>query len=459
MRLSFWGAAGEVTGSMHLVEAGPHRILLDAGLFQGRRAEAREKNLRFPDVCRDPTAVVLSHAHIDHAGRLPLLVKQGWRGRIYCTPSTMDLSGLMLPDSGRIQESDAAYLLKRGQQVEPLYTGADAEGVKELMVPVEYGEEQQIAPGITLTFHEAGHILGSAAVVLTINGAGRPGRVVFSGDIGRSNLPIIKDPAPPALPEAADALIIESTYAGRVHETVTQSNDMLARHVNEVAARGGKIFVPAFAVGRTQEVLYELHRLARDKRIPDVPIYVDSPLAVNATDVFRGHSGDFDRRESLVRDRDDIFDVPNVHYVRSVEESKTINGMRGPAIVIAASGMAESGRIVHHLKNGLGDHRNLVLIVGWAAAHTLGNKLREGHKEVRVFGEEVEVRAEVAQLAGYSAHGDKNDLAAWVEGLGPRPKRAYCVHGEAGLAAMAALLTGLGVREVGTPALGDSVEV
>ncbi len=459
MRISFWGAAGEVTGSMHLVETGPHRIVLDAGLFQGRRAEAREKNLRFPDVCRNPTAVVLSHAHIDHAGRLPLLVKQGWRGPIFCTPSTMDLSGIMLPDSGRIQESDAAYLLKRGQQVEPLYTGEDAEGVKELMVPVDYGEEKEIAPGITLTFHEAGHILGSAAVVLTVNGAGKPRRVVFSGDVGRSNLPIIKDPAPPALPEAPDALIIESTYAGRVHETVDQSNDLLARHVNEVAARGGKIFVPAFAVGRTQEVLYELHRLLRDKRIPDVPIFVDSPLAVNATEVFRGHAEDFDRRESLVRDRADIFAVPNVRYVRSAEESKKLNGMRGPAIIIAASGMAESGRIVHHLKHGLGNHRNLVLIVGWAAAHTLGNKLREGHKEVRVFGEEVEVRAEVAQLAGYSAHGDKNDLRAWVEGLGPRPRRAFCVHGEAGLVAMTELMRGLGVREVSAPALGDSVEI
>jgi len=459
MRVSFHGAAGEVTGSMHLVEVANKRILLDCGLFQGRREDARRKNVDWPTDCDALDAVVLSHAHIDHAGRLPLLVRKGYRGPIYCTSATRDLSAVMLPDSGHIQESDALFLKKRGVDIEPLYTAADAGHVAELMRPLPYEEMHELVPGVTVSFHEAGHILGSASVVLTIDAAGRTRRIVFSGDVGRNGLPIIKDPAPPALPEPADALIVESTYAGRVHESLQESSDLMAKYVNAVASRGGKIFIPAFAVGRTQEILYELHRLARDSRIPDVPIYVDSPLAVNATDAFRKHTEDFDRRESLVRDRRDIFAVPNAHYVRSVEESKALNTMHGPAVIIAASGMAESGRILHHLRNGLGSHRNLVLIVGWQGSNTLGNRLREGAREVRIFGEEVAVRAEVQTLAGYSAHGDKNDLGAWVKGLGPAPRRAFAVHGEAGLQPMAALLKDAGVPDVAIPELHQAFEL
>lgn len=461
IRVSFFGAAGEVTGSMHLLEVGDRRIALDCGLFQGRRSEAREKNVNFPPAALGTDAVVLSHAHIDHAGRLPLLVKKGWRGPIYCTPATRDLSAIMLPDSGHIQEADARYLSKRGMAVEPLYATADATQVAELMETVEYATDREILPGISIRFFEAGHILGSASVVLTIAGAaGAPDRrVVFSGDLGRRGLPIIKDPDPPALESAADVLIVESTYAGRIHESVDDSNAILEKLVNLVAGRGGKIFVPAFAVGRTQEVLYELHRLARDKRIPDVPIYVDSPLAVKATDVFRDHHGSFDPRESLVRDRRDIFAVPNVHYVSAIEDSKRLNSLRGPAIIIAASGMAESGRIVHHLKNGLGDHRNMVLIVGWQASHTLGDRLRAGEKEVRVFGEPVAVKAEVRQVSGYSAHGDRDDLGFWVRGLGAPPRRAFCVHGEAGLAPMAALLKELRVPDIQVPSLGQRFDL
>jgi metallo-beta-lactamase family protein len=459
MRLSFHGAAGEVTGSMHLLEVANKRILLDCGLFQGRREDARRKNVEWPPDCDALDSVVLSHAHIDHAGRLPLLVKKGYRGPIYCTSATRDLSAVMLPDSGHIQESDALFLKKRGVDIEPLYTAADAGHVAELMRPLPYEETHELVPGVTVSFHEAGHILGSASVVVTIDGGGRTRRVVFSGDIGRNGLPIIKDPAPPALPAPADALIVESTYAGRVHESLQESSDLMAKYVNAVAGRGGKIFIPAFAVGRTQEILYELHRLARDRRIPDVPIYVDSPLAVNATDAFRKHTEDFDPRESLVRDRRDIFAVPNAHYVRSVEESKALNTMRGPAVIIAASGMAESGRILHHLRNGLGSHRNMVLIVGWQGTNTLGNRLREGAREVRIFGEEVPVRAEVQTLAGYSAHGDKNDLGAWVKGLGPAPKRGFVVHGEAGLQPMAALLKDAGVPDVVVPELHQSFDL
>jgi metallo-beta-lactamase family protein len=455
MRLSFHGAAGEVTGSMHLLETAGRRILLDCGLFQGRRQEAREKNERFPAACLDVDAVVLSHAHIDHAGRLPLLVRRGYRGPIYCTPATRDLSSIMLPDSGHIQESDTVFLRKRGHDVEPLYTMADAAAVRDHMVGVPYERPLDILPGVRLTFYDAGHILGSASAVLECEEPGGTRRIVFSGDIGRSGLPIIRDPKAPHGPQA-DALVIESTYAGRVHETVGEAQGMLARHVSTVARRGGKIFIPAFAVGRTQEILYELHGLALARKIPEIPVYVDSPLAVNATDIFRIHPDIMDQHEQLVGAVPEVFQFRMVRYVRSVEESKRLNDLRGPAVIIAASGMAESGRILHHLRNGLGDHRNMVLIVGWQASYTLGNRLREGAREVRIFGEEVPVRAEVQQVAGYSAHGDRNDLRSWIEGLGERPKRAWAVHGEAGLPAMTALLTELGVPEVNAPSLGDS---
>jgi metallo-beta-lactamase family protein len=453
MQLSFHGAAGEVTGSMHLLEVGSRKLLLDSGLFQGRREEARRKNEQWPVACTDVDAVILSHAHIDHAGRLPLLVKKGYRGPIYCTPATRDLSAIMLPDAGHIQESDAQFLKKRGQEhAEPLYTLSDAQRVAGQMVAVPYDRPLDILPGVRVSFTDAGHILGSASVALDLDASGRTRRVVFSGDIGRSGLPIIRDPHPPAGPEV-DALVIESTYAGRIHESVEEAQGMLAAHVNTVAKRGGKIFIPAFAVGRTQEIVYELHGLALAGKIPGVPIYVDSPLAVNATDIFRLHGECFDHQEQLVDEVDEVFQFRLVRYVRSVEESKKLNDLRGPAIIIAASGMAESGRILHHLRNGLGNHRNMVLLVGWQGTYTLGNRLREGAREVRIFGETVPVRAEVQVVAGYSAHGDKRDLAAWVKGLGPTPKRAWVVHGEAGLQPMADLLREAGIPDVNIPEL------
>lgn len=441
---------------MHLVEAGPYRILLDCGLFQGRREESRRKNEEFSVDCGELDAVILSHAHIDHAGRLPLVIRRGYGGPVYCTAATRDLAAIMLPDSGHIQESDAAFLKKRGHpQAEPLYTMADAYRVASHMVTVPYGRRHEILNGVRLTFTDAGHILGSASVLLEFDIGGRSRRLVFSGDVGRSGLPIIRDPRPPAAP-AADALIVESTYAGRVHESVEEAQAQLAETVTRVARRGGKIFIPAFAVGRTQEVLYELHGLLLAGKIPEIPIYVDSPLAVDATDIFRLHPEVFDSAEQLAGTVSEIFRFRLVHYVRSVEESKQLNSIRGPAIIIAASGMAESGRILHHLRNGIGDHRNLVLIVGWQASHTLGERLRSGARQVKIFGEELPVRCEVRQIAGYSAHGDRNDLAAWVRGLGAPPRRAFCVHGEAGLQPMAELLKALAVPEVYVPQRGDS---
>ena len=460
MRLTCWGAAGEVTGSMHLLEIGPKRILLDCGMFQGRREEARKKNENFPLDFHDIDAVVLSHAHIDHTGRLPLLVKKGYAGPIFCTSATRDLCSVMLPDSGFIQEKDFEFLQKRGHDhlAEPLYTAADATRVVDSMMSLPYDRPLDIAPGIRLTYTDAGHMLGSASVVLDVDAAGAKKRLVFSGDIGRWGLPIIRDPKPPKGP--ADVLIVESTYANKVHESVVEAQGMLANYVNKVAKRGGKIFIPAFAIERAQELIYELHSLARDNAIPKIPIYVDSPLAVNATDVFRLHPEAFDVSERLVRETDDLFRFPMVKYVRSVEESKALNGLRGPAIIIAASGMAESGRILHHLRNGIGDSRNLVLIVGFQASYTLGHHLQEGAKEVRIYGEMVPCRAEVATIGGYSGHADRNELKAWVQGLEATPKRAFTVHGETEqLQAMAGLLQELGIKQVDVPGLGQPFDI
>ncbi len=462
MRLTFYGAAGEVTGSMYLLETAGKRILLDCGMFQGRREESRKKNENFPLAPADVDAIVLSHAHIDHAGRLPILRRRGYRGPIYCTSATKDLCAIMLADAGFIQEKDWQFLKKRGKNSlpEPLYTASDGAAVPETMVGVPYEHATEIFPGIAVTFYDAGHILGSASVVLDIATPGKPTRFVFSGDIGRTGLPIIRDPKPPASDVPADVLIIESTYANRVHESVAQAQEMLASWVNKVSKRGGKIFIPAFAVGRVQELIYELHGLARAGLIPDVPIYVDSPLAVNATDIFRLHPEAFDKTEQLIRMTDDLFHFKLVSYVRKVEESKRLNTLRGPAVIIAASGMAESGRILHHLRNGLDDHRNLVLMVGFQASHTLGERLRSGATEVKIFGEEVKVRAKVALIGGYSAHADRPELLAWTNRLGPKPRRAFVVHGEGDrLEGMASLLREVGVSDVAIPSLGQAFEL
>lgn len=460
MRITFWGADREVTGSMHYVEVAGKRILLDCGLFQGRRTEAHEKNAKFPLKAGDLDAVVLSHAHIDHAGRLPLLVKLGYKGPIFCTPATRDLCSIMLPDSGFIQEKDFEFLAKRGRQAvgEPLYTAADAAAVADHMVSVPYDRPLDLFPGVRVTFVEAGHILGSASVVLQIDDRGAAKRLVFSGDIGRTGLPIIRDPQPPA--GHTDVLLVESTYADRMHGSVGDAQEKLAQAVSRVAKRGGKVLVPSFAVGRTQELVYELHGLVRDGAIPRIPIYVDSPLAVNATDIFRLHPEAFDRTERLVRETDELFRFPMVKYVRSVEESKALNALHGPAIIIAASGMAESGRILHHLLNGIGDHRNLVLFVGFQASYTLGHRLQAGEKQVRIFGEEVDVRAEVASIDGYSAHADRGELQKWVQGLGEPPRVAFALHGEAQqVEAMAGLLREADAGDVRIPTFGQTVEL
>ena len=459
-RLTFWGAAGQVTGSMHVLEAAGARICLDAGLFQGRRKETHQLNATLPIDPRRVDAVILSHAHIDHSGRLPLLVRHGFHGPIYATPATRDLCAVMLPDSAYIQQKDAEYLARKGkvgEESEPLYTMADALAVQRLIIGVPYRRPLYARKNLVFEFVEAGHILGSATVDLRLSEP-EPHRLVFSGDIGRSDLPIIRDPAPP--PGPINTLVIESTYGDKSHQTVADAEARLGQLVTRVAGRGGKILVPAFAVGRTQELVYSLHALRRRQAIPDIPIYIDSPMAVNATDVFRLHPEVFDRNEWLVDETDRLFDFPMVHYVRDVEESKRLNSLTGPAVIISASGMCESGRILHHLKNHIGNHHNLVLFVGYQASHTLGRRLKEGQKVVKIFGRDVERHAEVETLEGYSAHADRDELRDWVRQLGGPIQRAFVVHGEPDAAeAMAKILHDEGVGEVVVPRHGESFEL
>ncbi len=460
VKLTFWGAAGRVTGSMHLVEAVGARILLDAGLFQGHRLESHQLNSELSFDPRRLDAVIVSHAHIDHTGRLPLLVSRGFHGPVYATPATRDLAAVMLADSAHIQERDAEFLARRGKTgpaSAPLYNMADATAVQELMLGLPYRRMLHLRKHLTAEFTEAGHILGSASVDLRIAEPG-PYRLVYSGDIGRSGLPIVRDPEPPVGP--IDALIVESTYADRDHEAVPDAERRLGDIVRRVAARGGKVLVPAFALGRSQEVVYSLHRLWRAGRIPEIPVFIDSPLAVDVTAVFRLHPEIFDRRELLVADGASLFDFPLVRYVRDVADSKRLNTLPGPAVIVAASGMAESGRILHHLANHGGDHRNCIVFVGFQAEHTLGRRIQDGAPVMKLFGQEFERRAEVETISGYSAHADRGELRAWVRRLGGPVRRAFVVHGEPpALQAMAAILREEGVREVVIPKHGEAFDL
>jgi metallo-beta-lactamase family protein len=459
-RLTFWGAAGQVTGSMHLLEAAGARILLDAGLFQGHRAEAAALNANLPFDARRIDAVVLSHAHLDHIGRLPLLVRQGFHGPVYATPATRDLCAAMLPDAAQIQESDAAHLARHGRKgpaSEPLYSLADALAAQDLIVGLPYRRVHYLRKNLAFEYTDAGHILGSASLDLRLTEGGHR-RIVFSGDIGRYGLPIIRDPDPPTGP--VDALIVESTYGDRDHEPIVESHDRLARLVSKVAGRGGKLLIPAFALGRTQELIYAFHELARAGRLPPVPIYVDSPLAVEVSTVFRLHPEVYDQRERLIATSHRVFDFPHLRYVRDVEESRQLNTLTGPAIIMAGSGMAESGRILHHLIHHGGDSRNCILFVGFQAEHTLGRRIESGARDVKIFGELHELRAEVVTISGYSAHGDRAELRRWVKQLGGPIRRAFVVHGEAsGAAGMAAILREEGAAEVVIPQMGDAFEL
>lgn len=431
MELEFVGGAREVTGSCHVLRVGGRTVLLDCGMFQGRRSESTQKNLELPAPLAEIDAVVLSHAHIDHSGRLPFLVNRGYAGPIWATAATRDLCAIMLADSAHIQEKDAEFLARhRKTFVEPLYAMRDAVATQERMNGVPYDQAFDVVPGVRCTFIEAGHILGSATVVLDCEEGSVRRRLVFSGDIGRRGLAIIRDPA---IPEGANAVIMESTYGGRTHESVEGAREHLAEVVRQTAARGGRILIPAFAVGRTQELIYSLHQLAREQRIPSIPIYIDSPLAIDATTVFSLHPDTFDRSEDFVREVKELFAFQQVHYTRDVSESKALNYARGPMVVIAGSGMAEGGRILHHLANGAADPRNTVLIVGFQAEHTLGRRIVERRPIIKVFGEEIPLRARVEIINGYSAHADETELIEWLDATKSRAERlgpVWLVHGE-----------------------------
>jgi len=434
VEIEFSGAAREVTGSCHILRAAGKTVLLDCGMFQGKRKESAEKNKRLPVPVDEIDAVVLSHAHIDHAGRLPLLVARGYERTIWATSATRDLCALMLADSAQIQEKDAEYLSRKNKEtVEPLYSMKDAVQTLEVMVGVPYHKWFEVVPGVVRAMYvDAGHILGSASVIVEATENGTTKRLVFSGDVGRSGLAIIRDPEPPTR-VAADAVIMESTYGNRDHVPVDTARDDLGRIVRETAARGGKILIPAFAVGRVQEIVYDLHVLARAKRIPEIPIFIDSPLATDATTVFEMHPEVFDRSEALVQDVPKLFEFPLVRFTRDVAESKALNTLNGPAVIVAASGMAESGRILHHLAHGASDPRNTVLVVGFMAEHTLGRRIVERRPMIKVFGDEIPLRARIEILNGYSAHADRTELARWldaVRGVSPSLREVWLVHGE-----------------------------
>ena len=468
MKITFWGAAGAVTGSMHLLETGGKRILLDCGLNQGKRkdADARNRHLPFPGSSIDE--VVLSHAHIDHSGNLPTLVRGGFSGPIFTTPATIDLCKWMLLDTAHIQEKDAEFLNKRLEHrrhsglengiVEPLYTTPDAERTLPLFRPVPYHVPQILAENVNYIPYDAGHILGSSSIVIHDHTGAAPVSLAFSGDVGRPNLPIIRDPErmPPA-----DYLIMESTYGGRFHKHSTHVVEKLADIVIRTARRGGRIIVPSFAVGRTQQLVLLLHQLFNEKRIPTIPIYVDSPLALNVTDVHRAHPECFDEEtRRYLQDGEDPFGFQRLQYIREAGESKKLNDLHGPFIVISASGMAEQGRILHHLRNNLEDGRNTVLITGFQAQDTLGRKLVEKWPEVRIFGEPVRVRAEIASLDELSGHADQGELLQWIEPLAAGLRRVFLVHGEPQQAqTLAGLLHGRLGLDVTLPSPGQSFDL
>ena len=464
MQIEFAGAAREVTGSCHILRVNEQTVLLDCGMFQGRRSETRTKNARLPCPIEEIDAVVLSHAHIDHAGRLPFLTRHGYRGPVYCTAATRDLCAVMLADSAHIQEKDAEFLARRKQEVvEPLYGMRDATAAVERMVGLPYDAWFDVVPGVRASFTDAGHILGSASVALECTEGSTTKRVVFSGDIGRNGLPIIRDPNPPR--SGADVVLLESTYGDRDHESIADARRQLARVITETAARGGKVLVPAFSVGRTQELVYDLHFLARAGSIPEIPIYVDSPLAIDATTVFAMHPEIFDQTEDLVQKVAHLFAFTQVRYTRDAAESKALNAQHGPMIIIAASGMAEAGRILHHLAHNAGDPRTTILIVGFQAEHTLGRRIADRASVIRVFGEEIPLRARVEVLHGYSAHGDRRELERWLDAVrlgnpGHAAPMVYLVHGEpAAQDAFAAQLRGAGYASVSTPMPQSSVQL
>jgi metallo-beta-lactamase family protein len=454
--VTFWGAARTVTGSMHLVEAGRQKMLLDCGLFQGHRAEAWHRNKEFPFNPSDIDLVLLSHAHIDHCGNLPHLVRRGFRGPIYCTPATRDLTALMLADSAKIQEEDASHLNRHHRpgdpEIQPLYDQRDVRRTMQLMRSVPYQAVHEIGKEISVRFEDAGHLLGSAMVHLTAG----PRSITFTGDLGRKNMPILRDPEP--IPPA-DLLVSECTYGARNHPGVEMLAGDLGAAVQRTFARGGKTLIPAFSMGRTQTIVYFLHQLVAAGQLPRLPIYVDSPLSAAATEVFRLHPECFDEETSelLYKDRD-LFGEKLVRFIHSVEESKALNSRDDPCIIISASGMCESGRILHHLRHNIEDARNTILIIGFQAPETLGRRLVEKRPEVRILNAVCQLKAEVVVMNGFSGHAGRDDLLAMLTPLADPNRKLRLVHGDPEQAeALLQTLQERGFVDIAYPERGASV--
>jgi len=437
MQITFVGANHTVTGSKYLIEINGKSLLLECGMHQGKRKESEHRNNCFPFDIDGLDAVILSHAHIDHSGNLPNLVKQGYQGPIFCTHATKDLCQYMLTDSGRIQERNVEYLNKRREKrgeepVEPIYDEQDAINALSFFKGKDYYKEFEVFEGVTCTFYDAGHILGSALVHLTLHDSetGETVKFLFTGDLGRPHLPILRDPDIARVPET-DILMIESTYGNKFHESIVEAQDKLAEIINDTAAKGGKVIIPAFSLGRTQEIMYELHQLVDKEKIPAIPVFLDSPLAVNVTEVFRRHPECYDEevKKLLEGDDHDILGFDNFKQTESVDESKALNNFNGPCIIISSSGMCEHGRILHHLKNNIEDPRNTVMIVGYQAEYTLGRKLVRGETDVKIFDKMYQVKARIEPMNYFSAHADRSDLLSFATGL-KGVKRTFVVHGD-----------------------------
>ncbi|NNE93296.1 MAG: MBL fold metallo-hydrolase [Verrucomicrobiales bacterium] len=433
MKLTFCGAAGTTTGSQHLLEINGSKILLDCGLYQGRRDDTWDRNRNFLYDPESIDSVVLSHAHIDHSGNLPNLTRNGFEGNIYATFATRDLCSIMLPDAARIQTQDTKWINKRRKKkdlppVEPIYSEVEAEECLRQFVNIGYDRPIPIADGVTLRFIDAGHILGSAQVLLECREGSKKKTFLFSGDVGRGDNELLRDPV---LADDVDFLLMESTYGAREHELPTQANHLIRDILNRALEKKGKVIIPAFAVERTQQLIYVLHELSDNGEIPDVPIFVDSPLAVNATEIFRIHPECFNEEvyDFLFAKRNP-FGFENLTMVRKVSESKKLNEMDGPCIIISASGMCEAGRILHHLRNTVEDEKNTILFVGYCAEQTLGWKLREGWEEVNIFGDPFKVRANIEILDSFSGHADQSELLEYFKGMGGARDNVWLVHGE-----------------------------
>lgn len=460
--LTFWGAAGGVTGSMHLIETGNHKILLDCGLHQGRREEARQRNGHFPFHANQIDAVIVSHAHIDHCGNLPTLIRQGFDGPIYCTPPTRDLLRVMLADSAKIQEEDAAHInIARNYAepwVQPLYTVHDVEKVFARLVSVPYGRDADVTKTVRFRFIEAGHVLGSAMVHAVVAGPDRDRTLTFSGDMGRRGLPILK---PTGAVPPADVLVCESTYGNRTHRSFDETVEKLYAAIRDTVDRGGKVLIPAFSLGRTQLIIHVLQQGLREGQIPKIPVFVDSPLASEVAEVYRGHPNSLsDGIARALREGHGLLGGDGVTYVRDFEQSTLLATRPGPSAIIASSGMCDAGRIQQHLKQLVDDPRCTIILVSYQAPGTVGRKLLESKPTVRFQGRDWNKWIEVVHLDGFSGHADKSDFSAYLKPLAGKVGKVRLIHGEREQAdALADTLRGFGFDDVGVPVPGDRVVI